>query len=63
VPRIKVTRSPARGQTERVARARQPTRWTSAPRRRSVSRLPRSSIDSNSGGETRRPLTATRSGP
>ena len=56
MPRIELTRSPARGQTERAARARQPTVCTRAPRRRTVSALPSSSIDSKSGGETRRPL-------
>lgn len=35
----------------------------SARRRRSDSSLPSSSIDSNSGGETRRPVMATRGGP
>lgn len=39
-------------------------RWaTSAPSRRRVSALPSNSIDSNNGGEMRRPLNATRNGP
>ncbi len=40
-----------------------PRCWTRAPSRRIDSALPSSSIDSNSGGDTRRPLTATRAGP
>lgn len=47
---------------ERVQR-HQTRRSTRAPSRRIDSCLPRSSIDSNSGGDTRRPLSATRSGP
>lgn len=47
-----------------VRRASQPASVSdSNRRRRSVSSLPISSIDSNSGGDTRRPVIATRGGP
>ena len=50
-------------QAVRAEHGRQPMRSTRAASRRIDSALPRSSIDSNRGGDTRRPLIATRSGP
>ena len=62
VPRIKSRRA-ARPLPNRARALRARGSPRGRARRRIDSVLPSSSIDSNSGGETRRPLSATRSGP
>ncbi|MDQ1083947.1 hypothetical protein QE392_002578 [Microbacterium proteolyticum] len=56
-------RGSLRGSRRPASQTPQPRCATRAFRRRSVSSLPSSSIDSNSGGDTRRPVSATRGGP
>ena len=64
IPGSKPGRDPARVALPRPGReSDQPRNSASARSRRRVSSLPSSSIDSNSGGDTRRPLRATRGGP